>query len=160
MLKKLEALTLHTDGRYAADLELQFLYTYLPTLAMRFRAYQKIQAAEKEIIQQVLAEMTAFDANLLRHNGEDLTAKWQRDTVRVLRYAALALLTDDTDLFKERLLLWFSSIMSAFRANRSCEATYTIMQRVIQQHLTPQEAALFLPIWQLCQDLVSSQEGI
>lgn len=155
MLKKLEALNLSAEGRYAADMELQFFYTYLPTMAMRFRAYQKIQAAEKAIIQQVLTEMMAIDENLLRHNGDDMTAKWQRDTVRVLRYAALALLTDDTALFKERFLIWFGSIMGAFQAQRSCAATYTMMQKVIQQYLTPQEAALFLPIWQLCQEVVS-----
>lgn len=154
MLQQLEVLDLSTDGRYATDAELTFLREYLQTAATRIRAYQKIQAAETEIIKQVRAQMMATDPNLLHQDGTDLSAKWQRDTVRVMRYAALALLTDDTELFKERLLMWFSTVMGAFRAEKSCHATYTIMLQVIQKYLTAEETALFLPVWRLCRDVV------
>ncbi|PSN20610.1 phycobilisome protein [filamentous cyanobacterium CCP5] len=160
MLNKLDTLTLSTDGRYATDVELQFFYTYLPTLYLRIRIYQKIQAAEKEIIQQVLKTLTATAPTLLWQNDVDLTAKWQRDTVRVLRYAALAVLTDDLELFQERLLLWFSTIMEAFGVRRNCKATYSIMQAVIKRHLTPQEAALFLPVWQLCYEALGASSQL
>jgi hypothetical protein len=47
---------------------------------------------------------------------------------------------------RERLLFWFQTIMRAFGAQRSCNVTYTIMQEVVKQHLTAEQASLFLPI--------------
>lgn len=149
MLSQLHKLSVEADGRYATDPELSFLQSYLQTVRIRLSAYQKIQAAEGEIVQQVLHKINAIDPSLLQQGAVDLTPKWQRDTARVLRYAALALLIDDPDQFKEKMLLWFQTIMRAFGAQRSCNATYLLMQDVMQQYLTPAEAQIFLPILEL-----------
>lgn len=149
MLSQLTKLSLDVDGRYASDRELLFLQTYLPTVRTRLSAYQKIQAAEREIIQQVLRRLNATDSSLLTQGNVDLTAKWQQDTVRILRCAALALLLDDPNSFKEKTLLWFQTIMQAFRAERSCDATYGALQQVVQEYLLPEEFKLFLPILEL-----------
>jgi hypothetical protein len=149
MLQQLTELCLNTDGRYASDSELVFFQEYLKTARLRFSLYQKIQNLEVKLIQQVLATMKEKDPNLLKVGGTDLTAKWQRDTVRVLRYAATALLLDDPEIFKERMLLWFQTIMKSFKAEQSCEATYEALQTVFRTALTPDEAALFCPLLEM-----------
>ena len=154
MLSQLNQLYTQTDGRYATDSELLFLERYLKTIQLRFSAYQKIQAAEAQIIQQVHAQLRAMDPGLLRQGPTDLTAKWKQDTLRSLRYAALALLIDDPETLRERMLLWFQSIMRAFGAEQSCNATYTIMQDVVKQFLSPAEAELFCPILELTRSLL------
>lgn len=154
MLTQFAKLSVNADGRYASDQELLFLHQYLQTIRLRLSAYLKIQAAEPEMVQQVLRQLKEIDPRLVQSdtiaagNG-DLTAKWQRDTVRVLRYAAIALLIDDPEFFKERLLLWFQTVMRAFKAERSCNATYVVMQAVIQNYLTPEEAQFFLPLLEM-----------
>ena len=83
-----------------------------------------------------------------------MTAKWQRDTVRTLRYAATALLTDDADIFRDRMLMWFQTIMKSFKAERSCAETYQIMQAVVRQALTPEEAELFCPLLEMSRTIL------
>ena len=149
MLKQLTELCANTDGRYASDSELVFFQDYLKTARLRFSLYQKIQNLEPKLIQQVLANLKEKDPNLLKSGGTDVTAKWQRDTVRVLRYAATALLIDDPEIFKETMLLWFQTVMKSFKAEQSCEATYESLQSVVQSALTPDEAALFCPLLEM-----------
>lgn len=158
MLSQLKQLSIAADGRYANDTELMFLQTYLQTARLRFSAYQKIQAAESQIVQQVQSKLLAIAPELLRQGGTDLTAKWKRDTLRVLRYAALALLTDDAATFRDRMLIWFQTIMRSFHAERSCNATYVLMQDMVQQYLTAEEFALFAPILEMARSVLGEQK--
>ncbi|MEM8611348.1 MAG: phycobilisome protein [Cyanobacteria bacterium P01_H01_bin.105] len=146
MLSQLQILVREVDGRYATDTELMFLQDYLKTARLRFSAYQKLQKAEKDIIQQVKHKLKIADPHLLVRGKVDLSVKWHRDTVRVLRYCAHALLVSDEEGLEETFLLWFQSIMRSFKAQHSCDITYKVMQDVVRQHLTPQEAELFCPI--------------
>ena len=146
MLSQLQTLVREVDGRYATDTELMFLQNYLQTARLRISAYQKIQAAEVDIIRQVKQKLNATEPHLLRRGKVDLSAKWQRDTIRVLRYCAHALLVADEESLGERFLLWFQSIMRSFKAQHSCDLTYKVMQDVVRHYLTPEEAELFCPI--------------
>lgn len=149
MLSQIERLIFETDGRYAADSELKFFETYAQSYALRLRVYRKLQSAEARIVQEVYQRLRSLDPTLLMQGEKELTAKWKQDTIRVLRYISVAVLTDDTDTFQERFLLWFQTIMRAFNAQRSCEATYTIMQEVMKKHLSADEASLVLPVLEL-----------
>lgn len=157
MLTDTAALVRATDGRYASDQELQFFQTYVSTAGTRLRAYQKIQAAEPQIIAQVLGRLKAQKPQLFQIGGQDLTAKWQRDTVRVLRYSATALLIDDVKRFEETLLVWFQGIMRAFGAQETCGLTYAVMQLVMTQFLNAEELNLFLPILKLIQNTLGRE---
>ncbi|MEO0868271.1 MAG: phycobilisome protein [Cyanobacteria bacterium J06642_11] len=146
MLSEIETLVREVDGRYATDAELLFIQDYFKTARLRFSAYQKIQKAEQAIIQQVKQKLKATDPQLLRRGKVDFSAKWQRDAMRGLRYCAHALLVADEAGLEDNFLLWFQSIMRAFKAQQSCNVTYKVMQDVVRQYLTPQEAELFCPI--------------
>ncbi|MEM7648496.1 MAG: phycobilisome protein, partial [Cyanobacteria bacterium P01_A01_bin.70] len=100
MLQQIEQLCKDTDGRYATDAELMFFQDYLKTARLRFTLYQKLQKLESQIVQQVLQQLRDKDPTLLKIGDTELTAKWQRDTIRLLRYAATALLSDDPQIFK------------------------------------------------------------
>lgn len=156
MLSQLTRLSLETDGRYATDEELSFLSEYTRSYSLRLQTYQKLQAAETTIVQQVLAKLRSLDPSLLRSNGEDVSGKWKRDTIRVLRYSAIAMLLNDSDTLQERLLFWMQTVMRAFAAQRSCNVTYEIMQEVIKQHLSPTQASIFCPILELNRRLLGA----
>ncbi|HEY9647052.1 MAG TPA: hypothetical protein V6C88_11810 [Chroococcidiopsis sp.] len=149
MLRQFQRLELKTDGRYATDSELQFLEDCIQTYDLRVQTYHTLKTAEMLIVQEVLAKVKAIDANLLRHENNDVTNKWKSDTLRVLRYSAIAMLVNDPDTLQERFLLWFQTIMRSFNAQRSCDITYEVMQQVVKRHLTPEQAGLFCPILEL-----------
>ncbi|MBD2106145.1 phycobilisome protein [Nodosilinea sp. FACHB-13] len=154
MLTNVQALVQATDGRYASDQELMFFQQYLGSVSTRLRAYQKIQGAEQQIINQVLTRLKVQKPDIFLVGSQDLATKWQRDTVRVLRYSATALLLNDSEWLKDTLLMWFQSIMRAFGAQESCNLTYTVMQEVMTQHLNTEELRLFLPILELSRTLL------
>ncbi|HLO47159.1 MAG TPA: phycobilisome protein [Kamptonema sp.] len=155
MLSQLASLSVETDGRYAIQSELQFLKDYFLSLNLRLSAYQKIQAAEKQIMRDVETKILSTNPKLLRFGSQDVTPKWRLDTMRVLRYSAATLLIDDRDRLRDRLLLWFQTILESFQAKKSSELTFQIMQDVIKRYLTAEEASLFVPILEMNRTILS-----
>jgi hypothetical protein len=149
MLTQFGRLRASADGRYATAEELQFLKDYFKTFQLRLSAYQKIQAAEKDIVRQVQEKLQSRDPDIFNRGSEDLTAKWRLDLIRVLRHSCAALLSDDRDRLRNDFLLWFKSILHAFQVQHHSELTYSVMQDVVKGYLTPEEAALFSPILDL-----------
>lgn len=149
MLSQLQRLSLEADGRYATDAELEFIVDYARSYSLRVQTYQKLQIAEEEILQQLYTRMRRINPHLFLVGEDDYSNKWRRDTMRVLRYSAAAMLLNDSETLRERLLLWFQTIMKAFGTQRSCDVTYTMMQEVVKQHLNPIQASLFCPILEL-----------
>jgi hypothetical protein len=156
MLSQLTTLSLETDGRYATDEELAFLDDYARSFYLRVQTYQRLQASEAVIVQQVQAKLQSLDPSLFRSAKGDMTVKWKRDTIRVLRYSAIAMLLNDPDTLRERFLFWFRTIMKAFSAERSCNMTYTVMQEVVKQNLTPTQANLFCPILEVNRQILGA----
>lgn len=149
MLSQLERLSREVDGRYASDAELTFAIDYVRSFNLRVQTYQKLQELEATLIQQTYAKMRSIDPTVFSHNGTDISAKWKRDTLRTLRYVAVAVLTDDAETFRERMLLWFQTIMRAFNAQKSCNLTYRVMQEVVKQSMTAPQANLVCPMLEL-----------
>ncbi|EKQ70029.1 putative transcriptional regulator with Zn ribbon and ATP-cone domains [Leptolyngbyaceae cyanobacterium JSC-12] len=149
MLSQLQTLSYKTDGRYATDEELKMIIDFVRSFQLRAQTYQQLQAAEAQIVQQVYAKIKASEPSLLMSGDADVSAKWKRDTIRVLRYSAIAMLLDDPDSLREKLLFWMRTIMKAFGAERSCNVTYAVMQEVVKQHLSPAQASLFCPILEM-----------
>ena len=149
MLSQLQKLSCETDGRYATDEELEFVSEFGRSFYLRVQTYQRLQAMEAVIVQQVLTKIQFLEPSLFHSNNADLTAKWKRDTIRVLRYSAIAMLLNDPNSLRDRLLFWFRTIMKAFGAERSCNVTYAVMQTVIKENLTAPQASLFCPILEM-----------
>jgi Phycobilisome protein len=149
MLTQLDKLTRDVEGRYATDEELSFFTDYINSYELRLQTYQKLQAAEAIIFQQVYNKMRTMDPTLFMVGNQDVSAKCKRDTLMGLRYSAIALLISDTDALQERFLLWLQTIMRGSPAQRSCGIAYTVMQEVVKQHLKATQASLFLPILEM-----------
>lgn len=149
MFVQLENLSIEADGRYATDEELQFIDAYLRSFKLRQQTYNKLKNLETKIVEQVYGKLRSQDPSLLRYGAEDVSEKWKRDSLRVIRYMALTVLIDDVDNLKNQLLIWFQTIMQAFGAERSCYATYEVMQQVIKSLLDAPEFALVAPILEL-----------
>ena len=67
---------------------------------------------------------------------------WRRDIGIVLRNTTAALLTNDLDRLRDRLLLWRQTILSSFKVQRISETSHRASQEVMRQYLTAEEMAL------------------
>lgn len=157
MLSQFSHLSLQADGRYADDAELQFISDYTQSFHLRLQTYEKLQASESQIVQQVYDKIRVLNPHLFRLGNDDLSNKWKRDTIRTLRYSAAAMLVNDPATLEERFLSWFQTIMRSFGAQRSCDLTYQVMQEVVKQHLTVTQANLFCPILALNQRYLGAE---
>lgn len=151
MLNQLSRLSVEADGRYATTEELQFLKDYIQSLDLRLTAYEKISAAQTEIVERVETQVRATNPDLFRKGNRDVTATCKRDRFDVLRYSATALLSNDLDCLRDSFLLWYRTIIRVFQDREAAAVTYQVMQEVLKKYLTPQEAALISPIMGLNQ---------
>ncbi|MBE9222235.1 hypothetical protein IQ215_05945 [Cyanobacterium stanieri LEGE 03274] len=144
MLKQFADLTLEADGRYAEDYELKFLDNYFATKDLRMSAYVKIRDAADEIIE-------AVRVGKQQRNPEftDFYVTCKRDLIDLLRYSAAALLFDDMERLRTNMLLWFQTISKAYKFEDDNVDTYDVLLKAIRQFLTPEEAKLAIPIFEL-----------
>jgi hypothetical protein len=144
MLKQFADLTLEADGRYAEDYELKFLEDYLDSQDIRMSAYVKIRDSAKEIVEAVRVAK-----NKRNPDFQDYYATCKRDLIDLIRYCAAALLFDDMERLRTNMLLWFQTISRAYNFENDNIDTYEVLLQVIPQFLTPEEAKLALPIFEL-----------
>jgi Phycobilisome protein len=149
VLSQLARLSIESDGRYATKAELIFLKDYLRSASMRLAIYQKLQNTDKDIVSQVEAKMLSMNPNFFRLGGVDITAKWRADTFRVLRYISTAVLINDPQRLRDRILTWFEVILSSLNAKETTGVTYKVMQEVIKPQFTVEEQNLLMPILEL-----------
>jgi hypothetical protein len=142
MLNQLARLTVQADGRYATREELQFLRDYIESLDLRVSAYQKIQAAETTILNQIETQAKATNPKIFYLGSRDGSATCNRDRVDILRNSAAAVLSNDLDHLRESVLLWYRTIIEAYQYEQAAKVNYRIMQEVVKKYLSPQEAAL------------------
>ncbi|NEQ95625.1 MAG: phycobilisome protein [Cyanothece sp. SIO2G6] len=159
MLSQCESLVQATESRYATDDELIFLLHYRKFYAKRLSLYKKIERLERSIIETTYREIQKKVPQILRNRKQDISKKWKQDTLRTIRYCAMAVLLDDPENLRERYLLWFQTIMGAFNSRQSCDVTYSIMQEVVRELFTTEELELLVPILQLVQDTLGTMEG-
>ncbi len=158
MLFKLDKLSLTTDRRFATDDELKFVVTYTRTFELRKSAYTRLQTSEKKIVDQVYAKMRSLNPKLFINGNQDMSDKWKRDTLLVVRHSAIAILLDDPDYLKESFLLWFQTLMQAFGTEENCRVTYSVMQDVVKHMFPAAEASLILPILALNQEILGTSK--
>jgi hypothetical protein len=160
MFTNLERLSVEADGRYATAEELDFLRSYFQTFKYRISAYQKIKNNESAIMNKIQENLEKMNPNIFMQGSVNLKSKWHLDTVRVLRYSAMALLIDDPEYLQQRLLIWFSTILQAFKVQTLTQLTYKTMADVIISYLTPEENRLFLPLIELNSNTLSKKRPL
>lgn len=149
MLSQLKRLSIETDGRFATADELQFLRNYLATLDQRVSAYQKIQAAEEAIIQQVESNLLARNPEFRKKGSRYVSSVFKRDIGIIIRNSAAVLLINDLERLRDCVLLWHQTIIRAFKVDHISSVAHPDIQEVIKPYLTSQEAALLKPILEL-----------
>lgn len=149
MFKQLTQLANEADGQFASDPELQFIRDYLNTVDDRISAYSKIRDAETTISDQLATTLTKQNPYIFKKGKHDYSAICQRDRLHVLRISATSMLFGDLELLRNGFLLWYRTIIKAYRDEKASQATYQVLPSIVNQHLTPAEAKLIQPALEL-----------
>jgi hypothetical protein len=149
MFKQLTRLSIDADGRYATDDELKFLDDYLDTIETRVSTYETIREHEEQIIYRWEAAKRGIKQDVFHMGDRDVTEICRRDMTNVFRCSATAILFNDLDRLREGLLIWYQTIVRAFKYDKYTNITYAVIQDTIKEFLKPEEVELMLPALKL-----------
>ena len=149
----LRQIELKPDRGYLTAKEIGGLSRYVSSLADRVRAYRQLREWEVNLIQELVDRLPA--------NVQDNTTALEqsiKQTILILRYAALGMLVDDVNLGRRRLEGWLPTMVDVYRT----EAIDTLLHRSLNQQLprllTDSQFALLKPSLESAQQLLQISE--
>jgi hypothetical protein len=154
MITLLENVLKNSDGTYVDAKDFQLLDSALSTWQTRKQVYSAIERNESEIISYAVTAMRngdRFESRPMDTLGVD---RCQRDMTLGLRCLALAMLLQDEELLKDRVLYWQQNIFLAMQLNYQ---GYKFLGQAIKAQLPESEACLMNPYVQMAHEMMSSQ---
>jgi hypothetical protein len=109
---EIQALFKSAEARHLTDAEYQEYLRLAPQNADRVTAAREVALAEPEVIRASLQEVFALYPYAQHHFLA--SEKCPRDVAYVSAYATHAMLQDDPDWFRDKLLIWLRTILQAF----------------------------------------------
>ncbi|MBD2187972.1 globin family protein [Pseudanabaena mucicola] len=142
MVPKIQELINQAQDRYLASDELGLMESYISSLPDRLKLYKLIRDREIAILQAVA---DSVPNELPSITDEDLETG-VRNLILVLRYSSMAMLLNDENFLKERLLNWLEGIMSMRDMRRLNETLYKLLNQELRQQLSPTQLTLIQPL--------------
>jgi len=155
MITLLENVVERSDGSYISSQDLLTLDRSIASWQMKREVYDLVQTQENEIIDRVLINFQEQLPALAQQLSEDILNKCRRDLTLVLRYCAMAMLFQDEELLKDRLLSWMQNIMRALRHQKINNCVYQLLQQEVQEKLPQEQANLMLPYLKIAHEWLS-----
>jgi hypothetical protein len=154
MITLLENVLERTDGNYVSAKDLQLLDKSLSSWQSRKIAYNSVQRKEADIIKEAVAAMRSgdrFESKPFDSLGVD---RCQRDMTLGLRCCALAMLLEDEELLKDRVLYWQQNIFLAMQLNYQ---GYKFLGQAVKSLLPSNQAELIIPYMQMAHEMMSGK---
>ncbi|HEY9694777.1 MAG TPA: phycocyanin [Oculatellaceae cyanobacterium] len=155
MITLLENVLERSDGSYISSQDLQVLDQAIASWQKRRETYDLVQAREAEIIGKTLKKFQKGIPFLSKPLSEDVLQKCSRDISVVLRYSATAMLLQDEELLKDRLLYWMQNIMRALRHQKINDQVYQLLQKAVQEQMPPENSSLLMPYLKIAHEWLS-----
>lgn len=109
-------LFVRAEGRHLTADELATFRRIVPEYSLRADAAQEIAAVEKAVVDKTTAELMSLYA--FSPQFPMAQAKTQRDVSIVSAYLTLAMLINDPEWLRDKLLLWLKTILQSFNFPR------------------------------------------
>ncbi|MEM7063094.1 MAG: hypothetical protein AAF572_08015 [Cyanobacteria bacterium P01_B01_bin.77] len=147
----LRQIELQPESSYLTSQELSSLGRYVSSLSDRLRAYRQLREWEINLIQELVDRLPAE----VQQNVESLEQSIKQ-TILILRYAALGMLVDDVHLGRRRLEGWLPTMVKTYQT----QAIDVLLQRSLNQQLprllTDSQFALLKPALESAQQVLES----
>ena len=144
MNTEIKSIFSEAEGRYLEDQEAAVLNRYASTLSGRLEAMEAVRSKEKAIVEETV------EAVWRKH--PEVETKWSnarqttiRDITLVLRYCTMAMVRDDMEFLRDKLLYWMRSILQAFQMGPILDTAYRALPRRVEAHLSPGYVKLLAP---------------
>lgn len=153
MITLLEELVERADGSYVNQQDLRALEHVMSTWSERKEAYTAIQEQEGAIVDRTIKMLQAspnYADKAMNNLGLD---RCRRDMILALRSYALAMLLQDEEMLKDRVLYWQKNIIQAMGFSEY--QGYKFLLEAIYVDLTPKQADLLKPYVKVAADMIA-----
>jgi hypothetical protein len=128
----------NAEGRYISAEESRRMLEIAATFARRLAVSSALEAKEREITRETTELMLKqFPSFKERHMAAEKT---QRDLALTLRYISHAILRNDPDFLREKVLYWVQGVFVSKSFGEVVRATYVILKKVVDKELGPEHA--------------------
>lgn len=177
---KLKQLFINVESRHLDNTELKLYCSVLPEYINRAKAAHEIKKVQADVVETTLKEVFAMYPFLQNH--ELAQGKCSRDVSYVSAYITQAMLMNDPEWLRDKLLLWLKTILQAFcfpdrnkeiaaqthpqvtetadklpAMRSSIYETYERLKNNFKLKLTPESYALIEPLLQMACDILASE---
>jgi hypothetical protein len=154
MITLLENVLERADGNYVSAQDLCLLDKALSSWQARKDAYSSIQAKEPEIINQAIESMRSGDRFVSKPMDTLGVDRCQRDLTLGLRCCALAMLLEDPEMLKDRVLYWQQNIFLSMQLNYH---GYRFLWQSLQSQLPKEQSDLLSPYLKMAHEMMSGE---
>lgn len=142
MMPKIQELINQAQDRYLASDELGLMEGYISSLPDRLKLYKQIRDREIDILQSVADQVPTELPNV---TDEELESGI-KNLILVLRYSSMAMLLNDENFLKQRLLNWLEGIMSMRDMRRLNETLYKLLNQGLKKQFSSTQLTLIQPL--------------
>jgi poly(3-hydroxyalkanoate) synthetase len=154
MITLLEELIEHADGSYANAKDIRALEHLMSSWPERKEAYLEIQAKEESIVERAIKLMRA-EKVLSDLDMSQIQGRCRRDMTSTIRSYALAMLLQDEEMLKDRVLYWQKNIYQAMGLD--CHEGCRFLLESIYLELPVKQADLFKPYFKIAGEMIGSR---
>lgn len=152
MITLLENILQRADGNYVNARDLQLLDQSLSTWQVRKQTYNTVHQSETAIIDHALAAMRSGDRFATKPLDSLGIDRCRRDMTLGLRCCALAMLMEDEELIKDRVLYWQQNVFLAMQLNYQ---GYKFMGGAIKALIPSAQSELMNPYMNMAHAMMS-----
>lgn len=155
MNPKLEALFDEADKGYLKPDDINALSQFVSSLPARLSIYRQLRDEEVTFMQAIADSLQ----QKFPQESEEKLKRSLQNGILMVRYAAMAMLTDDSDLVVKRLGSWLPDIVEAYDTQAIDEALYQLIKQRLAERFTAQQLALITPGLDTAERLIVSQSA-
>ena len=141
MQKDFETLFYEAEDHYLQLSDLQSLKKGAETLKKRLEVYQKLRDQEVPIFQLIADSLVEAYPNENTQRLEQALKHW----MSVMRYGAMAMLLNNPDYFRHRILEWLTGIIHAQEMVAIETHIFKSLIQELEEILTAEQMALLTP---------------
>lgn len=139
MQTELTELLVQAENRYLQTEELQGFKSYAETLAQRLKIYEFLRDREVMIFQPIADQVPKLYPQEKEERLEQILQQW----ILILRHSAMAMLLNDSEYLKQRVIEWLSGLIKAHNTQSIDSQIYQLLLARLNELLSP-KAIIFL----------------
>jgi hypothetical protein len=141
MITEIDALIYKAEAEYLTQKDLGIFKTQILYLSDRLKIYEQIRDRETEVFQHVVNQIAHNFPNEPESKVERAVKRW----LMILRYCAMAMLSNDSQYLEQRILEWLPEQIAAYQMQELEQNLYGYLYKRLKKSLDNDQFSILQP---------------